>query len=554
MSASDTPELPLDPAAALQGVLDFIAAAGRWEPPTPDELAPLFTKFHIEELIGRGGMGAVYKATQSKGGEPVAIKVLPIEMAADKEFVAHFFHEALTLAKLDHPGIVAVHSFGQTDAGHLYFVMEYVDGGNLHRLVHCCGLAPRRALAIMSQVCDALECAHRITTHGDIKPGNIVVGPGDRAKLADFGLARPIRAEDSSLARTYFTLADSPYLAPERRTGDGDKRSDLFSLGVLFYEMLTGHTPARDFVPASRKVAVDPRADAIIIRAMQPDPARRYQSAGDMKRDIDRLRGSRWPPALRFALPLLVLGALAASVLFALKSQAPTVAASQRASTPPPTVVERGFTPPAATDAVAAPAVDPIVGRWRFFNKSIRTFALDGTSLDQNGQPAVWRSTNPGATSRRYEISYEDGKFTDRLTMNEDGTFLEGRGFNGIRVHAWRIVPPFPADATPESIATGAEEIARFRETLLATKWHYTDVGWPSSTVLFFDDGTFHPRWHWNYWIVGRRTIHVQFWDPIYKPETADVFTFDEDLTKFTCPKPDGSQRIEATRMELIEQ
>ena len=215
---------------------------GRWTPPAPEELAALLPQYHIESLLGHGGLGAVYKGRQAALDRPVAIKLLPAEMAADAQFIARFQREARTLAKLQHPGIVTVYDFGQTSAGHLYFVMEFVDGTDLHRILHAPGgVNPAQALEIISQICDALHYAHeKGVIHRDIKPGNILVNTQSRAKLADFGLARPAAGPAGSLTGTDVIVGTPDYMAPEQHVGEADARADIYALGVMLYEMLTG--------------------------------------------------------------------------------------------------------------------------------------------------------------------------------------------------------------------------------------------------------------------------------------------------------------------------
>ena len=265
---------------------------GRWTPPEPEELARLLPQYQIESLLGHGGRGAVSKGRQAALDRPVAIKLLPAEMAADAQFIARFQREARTLAKLQHPGIVAVHDFGQTSEGHLYFVMEFVDGTDLHRILHAPGgLNPAQALALISQICDALHYAHgKGVIHRDIKPGNILVTTDSRAKLADFGLARPIVEESTVLTGTNVIMGTAAYMAPEQQEGRSDQRADIYALGVMLYEMLCGQRPSGAFDPPSHRVQVDVRLDDVVIKAMQQQPERRYQQVSEMKTDVDRIR------------------------------------------------------------------------------------------------------------------------------------------------------------------------------------------------------------------------------------------------------------------------
>ncbi len=265
--------------------------AQSWVPPTPEELAALLPQHGITALLGCGGMGAVYRGVQSALDRPVAIKLLSAELAADEQFIARFQREARTLAKLQHPGIVTVYEFGQTSAGHPYFVMEFVEGTDLQRILRGPGLNPEQALTLISQVCDALHYAHRQgVIHRDIKPANILVTADGRAKVADFGLSRPLAEDTSVLTSANAIMGTDAYMAPEQRTGHADARADIYALGVMLYEMLTGQRPHGVFDPPSRKVQVDIRLDEVVLKALQEEPARRYQQAGEMKTDVDHIR------------------------------------------------------------------------------------------------------------------------------------------------------------------------------------------------------------------------------------------------------------------------
>jgi serine/threonine protein kinase len=269
------------------------AGAAPWEPPTPEELAKLLPQYRIESLLGRGGMGAVYKGVQAALDRPVAIKLLPAELAGNGDFLARFQREARTLAKLQHPGIVTVYDFGQTSAGHLYFVMEYVDGTDLQHILKGPGLRPEQAFVLIGQICEALHYAHQQgVIHRDIKPANILVTKDGRAKVADFGLARPLTEESGGLTQTNMVMGTPDYMAPEQRTGVGhpDHRADIFALGVMLYEMLTGQRPHGAFQPPSQRVQVDVRIDEVVLKALQQEPDRRYQQASEMKTDVDRIR------------------------------------------------------------------------------------------------------------------------------------------------------------------------------------------------------------------------------------------------------------------------
>jgi len=256
-------------------------------------LAQRFPQLEILELIGAGGMGAVYKARQRALDRVVAVKILPPEVGADPAFAERFAREAQALARLGHQHIVSVYDFGV--AGDLYyFIMEYVDGANLRQLIHAGNLNPAEALAIVPQICDALQFAHdEGVVHRDIKPENILVDKRGRVKIADFGLARLLGAgaPEVSLTGTNQVLGTLHYMAPEQIQGlrSVDHRADIYSLGVVFYEMLTGELPLGRFAPPSQKVEVDVRLDEVVLRSLESEPQRRYQQVSQIKSDVDRI-------------------------------------------------------------------------------------------------------------------------------------------------------------------------------------------------------------------------------------------------------------------------
>ena len=224
---SDGSELRgLDPGELLARAVDTVKPSGgrtAWVPPSPGELGRLLTQYRVESLIGRGGMGAVYKAVQLNLDRPVAIKLLPGEIAADQQFVTRFQREARTLAKLQHSRIVTIHDIGQTSEGHLYFVMEYVDGVDLRSILKGPGLDADQALVVVGQVCDALQAAHREgIVHRDIKPENVLITRDGYVKLADFGLARPPQDDAAeTLTNADVVMGTPDYMAPEQRSDAG---------------------------------------------------------------------------------------------------------------------------------------------------------------------------------------------------------------------------------------------------------------------------------------------------------------------------------------------
>jgi predicted Ser/Thr protein kinase len=257
----------------------------QWMPPPVDEVAARFPELEILRLIGRGGMGAVYQARQKNLDRIVALKILPPEMAHDPAFAQRFAREAQAMARLNHPHIVTVFEFGQR-SGWYFFIMEYVDGLNLRGVLSSGHVSPKEALAIVPQICDALQYAHEHgIVHRDIKPENILLNKQGDVKIADFGLVKLIGRD----AAPEPVMGTPKYMAPEQREHptEVDHRADIYSLGVVFYEMLTGELPSGKLEAPSRKVQIDVRLDEIVLRALQREPQRRYQHASDVKTQVE---------------------------------------------------------------------------------------------------------------------------------------------------------------------------------------------------------------------------------------------------------------------------
>lgn len=253
----------------------------------------MLPQYHFEALLGRGGMGAVYKAVQVSLERAVAIKILPGDLLddSDSNFTERFKNEARLMAKMNHPGIVNVFDFGETQTGLLYFVMEFIDGTDVSKMIAASGRLPaEHALAITAHVCDALEYAH---THGvihrDIKPANVLINMEGQVKVADFGLAKVSDPNIGGLTKTNMAMGTPDFTAPEAYIYGMqlDGRADIYSLGVMLYQMLTGNIPRGMWRMPSMLGQTDPRFDAIIARAMQVQPESRHQSAIELRRELD---------------------------------------------------------------------------------------------------------------------------------------------------------------------------------------------------------------------------------------------------------------------------
>lgn len=265
--------------------------------PSTQEIAESFPQLEILGYLGQGGMGIVYKARQPTLDRLVALKLLPLEAARDLAFAERFNREARALAKLSHPGIVTIYDFGQSGA-YYYFLMEYVDGVNLRQLVQSGELKPAEALAIVPKICDALQYAHdEGIVHRDIKPANILLDRKGRVKIGDFGLAKLLgkAPEDYTLTGTAQVMGTPHYMAPEQISGTHavDHRADVYSLGVVLYEMLTGELPIGHFELPSKRVQVDVRLDEVVLRTLERSPERRYQKASEVATAVESISTSK---------------------------------------------------------------------------------------------------------------------------------------------------------------------------------------------------------------------------------------------------------------------
>ena len=275
------------------------------KPLSPLELAPHFPQLEVLEYLGRGGMGVVYKARQKNLNRVVALKLLAPERVGDPQFAERFTREAQSLATLSHQNIVTVYDFGQA-GGFYYLLMEFVDGVNLRQAMKAARFTPEQALAIVPPVCEALQYAHEHgIVHRDIKPENLLLDKEGRVKIADFGIAKMLEGRDAALRRpsddertaqravltNVSEFAGTPqYMAPEqkdrRRT---DHRADIYSLGVVLYELLTGELPGKPIEPPSKKVVIDVRLDEVVLRALEQSPDRRYQTAAEVKTAVETI-------------------------------------------------------------------------------------------------------------------------------------------------------------------------------------------------------------------------------------------------------------------------
>ena len=263
--------------------------------PEVSEVAELLPHLEVLEELGRGGMGVVYLARQPSLDRLVALKLLPRELGQDPAFSERFSREARALARLDHPNVVTIHDSG-TAGGYSYFLMEYVDGSTLRDLMQADALTPGEALELLPQICAGLQFAHEQgLVHRDLKPENLLVTDDGRVKIADFGLAKLLGPEraGATLTLTHQVMGTPHYMAPEQiRGGEVDRRADVYALGVVLYELLTGELPIGRFGPPTGEAVVD----AAVLRCLDADPERRFAEIREVQ---DALEGQTVPERSR---------------------------------------------------------------------------------------------------------------------------------------------------------------------------------------------------------------------------------------------------------------
>ncbi len=284
-----------------QGSHPSSQSASKYSPelPYPEELQALLDgKYEVGGLLGQGGMGAVYRGLQLPLRRPVAIKILQVQSDADDfGFAERFKREAYAMASLTHPNIVQVYDCGNAGPHHLFISMELMEGGDLSDAIRAGAVDLKTALKYIRQICDGIHAAHeRGIVHRDIKPANIFLTSDGRAKVADFGLAKRFDAKSTMVTKTGLGMGTPDYAAPEQYEPEMgiDHRADIYALGVMIYQMLTGKLPRGIYkAPSDLVPGLDPGFDSIIQGAMQHDREDRYQSVADLRRDLEALLARR---------------------------------------------------------------------------------------------------------------------------------------------------------------------------------------------------------------------------------------------------------------------
>ncbi|MEJ2212249.1 MAG: protein kinase, partial [Anaerolineae bacterium] len=277
-----------------------------------------FGPYEITAKVGEGGMAVVYKGYQQSLNRYVAIKVLRAELAQDKEFVERFRREALSVADLSHPNILHVYDAGFSD-GVYYIVMAYVDGGSLKEMVMRGPMDMDYAISIVAQVADALQHAHQHgLVHRDVKPNNILMTRDGRPLLTDFGIAKAVH-ESTGLTRTGTSIGTPEYMAPEQIQGQKvDGRTDIYALGIVLYEMLTGWTPFSTTTPVATlykqvnepppplrqaNINIPTWLEEVVLKALEKSPQDRFQQASDF---AEALRQRQAPASASTPAPTVI--------------------------------------------------------------------------------------------------------------------------------------------------------------------------------------------------------------------------------------------------------
>ena len=258
-----------------------------------------FPQFEILEEVGRGGMGIVYRARQPRLDREVALKVLKPELADHQDFAERFLREARALARMNHPNVVAVHDFGET-GGNYFLVMEFVRGQTLRTYMDQGRLELEDVVELFPSICAGLAYAHaQDLVHRDVKPENILIDEQGTVKLTDFGLAKVLGQEEEwNLTRASQVMGTLHYMAPEQfhRPRSVDHRADVYALGVVLYEALTGVLPVGRFELPSRKSDLDPAVDEVLLRALEQEPDERFQSVVELATALGALPTSEEAP------------------------------------------------------------------------------------------------------------------------------------------------------------------------------------------------------------------------------------------------------------------
>lgn len=509
------------------------SAALSWLPPAPEELAPHFPGFEISALIARGGMGAVYQARQLSLSRTVAIKLLPFDLGAHEDFAERFRREAIALARLKHPHIVTVYDYGQADDGHYFMVMEFVEGTDLATRLHTGGpLPPEEALRIVRQVCEALHYAHsQGVVHRDIKPANILLDASGQVKVSDFGIAQFAYDQTTAHLTVTGTLLGTPaYTAPEQLLPQGpvDHRADIFSVGVMLYELLTGQLPRGVFRPVAELVPAARGLDAVLARAMQSEPDRRQRDVLELSVDLAKAGPAGRRRVTLWVIAALTLVLISVGTLWSL-SQAPK-----------PFVSSLGLTfVPAGTPGVLFSTTET---RVRDFEAFVRAGGYvqeapiyvnyDGTQIGWMLKDFTWRSPSFTQAPEHPVVGitlFEAEAFCEWLTQHDRAS---GRIGSGDR---YRL----PTD-TEWSLAVGIPADAHDPSGVYPWDGDYPPP--PEAGNFASEEVREDPAFAQLPIITGRRDPHP-FTAPVgsYKPNRHGLYDMGGNVAEYLQIEPDGS-------------
>lgn len=497
-----------------------------------EELAPLFPQLELLRFLGRGGMGVVYQVRQKSLGRLAALKLLAPERVANPKFAQRFVQEAQALAALNHPNIVTIYDFGQ--AGEFYYLlMEFVDGANLRQAMNARRFAPEQALAVVPPICEALQYAHdHGVVHRDVKPENLLLDKEGRVKIADFGVAKIFGSAFADVSAAESQLAGTPqYMAPEQLLqGATDHRADIYSLGVVLYEMLTGELPDHRLQPPSRRTQVDVGIDAVVLRALDKSPELRFSTATEFRTQVEALiqrsQGSATspapvvaapaaaplvaphiekPPARRIPRSLAVIAGLAALFGAIAIFYPPGVRTNRSETSNVRTGERRPEENASSSSSVLSPVIDavkPDLANNAFEVRSgkVRSFSQPRANAPTSGDvtstlriyvPAGNYDLNPfrGVTAPRL-LTKVSGDFEIRVQVTADfqpGRETTGKGnpFNGAGILIWQDDGNF---LRIERNAWRVEE-SLFCYPPLMEYWHdreYSGVNGPAAPAEFF--------------------------------------------------------------------
>lgn len=502
-------------------------------------------RYTILSELGRGGMGAVYLAEDSVLKRKVALKIPQFEPHRAEQMQARFLREAQMAAQLSHSNICHVHDIGVID-GQYVMAMEFIEGKTLAAFTKPEKLlSERQAAVLIRKVALAVEAAHQKgLIHRDLKPGNIMLPKLDHIrkvmepKVMDFGLAKSLDARTTDLTKSGMIVGTPCYMSKEQWSGKDVQlgpQCDIYGLGIILYELLTGALPydVEDDEPATswfvklvtetqirlsqRKPDIDAALEKIVMKAIAIDPADRFASMAEFASAIDGWLKGKSSTGL----------SLAGTPSPSSGTESATAAAGLSIGSG-----LRGFPRKLLLAGGGLGAFTLLLGIIIVITNrdgsKTTVHVPDGASViiaSDEGEPAK-ADVAPAPAPPAADVAQD----VVSLPANES-----------------------PAPATePKVPASEPEGIRTLKEALVGYSWNYVDSLYlPGGPVRFYRNGKFHDQWKWNYWVVGPRTMHVQFWDDQYDPKKSVTFHFNEDLTRFSASF--DNHKVTGTRLKAVE-